>query len=77
MFTRLLLFLNPAVNYIRRKYSSIQWADAIKWGLIILLMLYIVSKISAIAVGIFTIVVLVFISVKVWQNYILPHINKD
>ena len=77
MFTRLLLFINPVVSYVRRKYSDIQWADAIKWGLIILLMLYIVSKISAIAVSIFTIVVLVFIGVKVWQNYILPRINKD
>lgn len=77
MFTRLLLFINPVVSYVRRKYSDIRWADAIKWGLIILLMLYIVSKISAIAVGIFTIIVLVFIGVKVWQNYILPRINKD
>lgn len=77
MFTRLLIFINPVFSYVRRKYSGIQWADAIKWGLIILLMLYIVSKISAIAVGIFTIIVLVFIGVKMRQNYILSRINKD
>lgn len=76
MFSKIMIFLNPIINYVRQKYSDIQLIDGIKWGLIILLMIYIISKISAVAVSIFAVVLIIFVAVKVWQNYILPKIKN-
>lgn len=77
MFAKLMIFLNPIIDYVRQKYTDIQLMDGIKWGLIILLMIYIISKISAVAVGIFATVLIIFIAVKLFQNYILPKIRKE
>ena len=76
MFARLLTFIQPAIEFIRQKYSDVQLIDAVKWGLIILFMIYIVSKISAVAVGIFAILLILFVAAKIYENYIAPKIKK-
>lgn len=72
MFARLLVFLNPAIEYIRQKYSDVQLIDGIKWGLIILLLIFIIGKISTVATWIISAGLIVFIAAKLYQKYIAP-----
>ena len=72
MFARLLVFLNPAIEYIREKYSDVQLIDGVKWGLIILFMIFIIGKISTVATWVISIGLIAFIAAKLYQKYIGP-----
>lgn len=69
MFARFLVFLKPMIEYIRQKYSDVQLIDGVKWGIIILLLIFIIGKISAIAVWLFSIALIAFVGAKIYQKY--------
>ena len=72
MFTRFLVFLKQMIGYIRQKYSDVQLIDSVKWGIIILLLIFIIGKISTIAVWLFSIALIVFVGAKIYQKYFNP-----
>lgn len=72
MFTRFLVFLKPMIGYIRQKYSDVQLIDGVKWGIIILLLIFIIGKISTIAVWLFSIALIAFVGAKIYQKYFDP-----
>ena len=68
MFDRFLVFLKPMIEYIRQKYSDVQLIDGVKWGIIILLLIFIIGKISTIAVLLFSIALIAFVGAKIYQK---------
>ena len=72
MFNRFLVFLKPMIEYICQKYSDVQLIDGVKWGIIILLLIFIIGKISTIAVWLFSIALIAFVGAKIYQKYFDP-----
>lgn len=73
---RLVIILRPVVQYLKNKYDEQALQTIVKYGLIAVIVLFILMKMSGTIIWMTLGLLFVFISAKLYQNVIRPLIDE-
>ena len=73
---RLVIILRPVVQYLKNKYDKQALQSIVKYGLIAVIVLFILMKMSGTIIWMTLGLLFVFIAAKLYQNVIRPLIDE-